>query len=77
MEAGDHQFGQIFQSLEDDGKDDLTRLPLWYGDPNLDILTPEHWIKTVKVSDSSIFPIFIFVLNCYVQGRIKEIWGPG
>jgi hypothetical protein len=50
MEAEDHQFGQKFQSLEDDEKDDLTMLPLWYGDPNLDILTPEHWIKSVQVS---------------------------
>ena len=49
------QLGQISRSLEDDCRDEQTRLPLWYGDRNLDILTPEHWIKSVQVSISPTF----------------------
>ena len=48
MEAEDHHIGQISRYLDDDGKDELTRLPLWFGDPNLDILTPEQWIESVQ-----------------------------
>jgi hypothetical protein len=42
------QIGQSARSFEDDSKDELARLPLWYGDPNLDILTPECWIGSVQ-----------------------------
>jgi hypothetical protein len=48
MKQENSQIGQSSRSLEDDTKDELTRLSLWYGDPNLDMLAAECWIGSVQ-----------------------------
>ena len=35
-------------SLEDQNKDKFTILPLWFGDPQRDVLTAEDWIGSVE-----------------------------
>ncbi len=35
-------------SLDDQNKDEFTILPLWFGDPQRDVLTAEDWIGSVE-----------------------------